>query len=91
MTKQTTIVVIGSLRIKENGFASFLKMNYYKRKEFILFGSKFFLFKVDAFQKGHGVEESKQEVTKVIPLVKWQKINQVYLIPFNNLLFIYQL
>ena len=31
--------------------------------------NKFFPFKVDSFQKGLGVQESKQEVTKVVFLV----------------------
>ena len=33
-------------------------------------------FRVHSFQKGPGVQESKQEVTKVISLVKMAKIRQ---------------
>ena len=38
--------------------------------EFAPLGSKFFPVRVDSFQKGLGVQENKQEVAKVVSLVK---------------------
>ena len=46
---------------------------YSKRKEFAPFGSKFFPFRVDPFQKGIGMQGSKQELPKVVYLVKMAK------------------
>ena len=55
-------------------FAPFWKGTYSKRKEFAPIGSKFFPFRVDPFQIGTDVQERKQELTKVVSLVKkWQK------------------
>ena len=42
----------------------------FKRKEFAPLESKFYPFNEDPFQKGFCVQESKQEVTKVVGLVK---------------------
>ena len=41
-----------------------------KGKNLLPLGSKFFLFRVDPFQMGLGVQESKQEVTKFVSLVE---------------------
>ena len=47
-----------------------------------LLGSKFIPFRVGPFQKVFGVQESKQEVAKIVSLLKnWQKIYHTYLIP----------
>ena len=56
---------------------------YYKRKEFAPVWSKFFPFRVHPFLRRELVcEESKQDVTKVISLVKkWRKFNRAY--PFT--------
>ena len=48
-------------------------------KEFAALWGKFFSFRVDTFQMGFGEQKSKQEVTKVVSLVKksW-KIHTVF-------------
>ena len=47
-------------------------------KEFTPLGSKFFSFRVDPFQEGFYVLESKQEVTSYLPCEKWRLNLQVY-------------
>ena len=42
------------------------------------YGLYYFLVELTRFQKGLGVQESKEEVTKNVSLVKWQKICKVY-------------
>ena len=60
-------------------FSSILKMDYSKRKEFAPEGSKFFPFGVDPFQKGFGVQKSKQEVTKIFSFLQiLAKVHKVY-------------
>ena len=54
----------------QNCFASLLKEVYYKRKEFAPTGSKFFPFKVDPFQRALVCKKAKQEVTRVVSLIK---------------------
>ena len=49
---------------------STLKKRSSKRREFALEERKFFPFSIDPFLKGLGVQLCKQEVTKVISLVK---------------------
>ena len=60
------------------------------RKKLAPYGSKFFPFRVDPFQKGLGVQESKQEVTKVISLAKMAenllRASNSLIIPVSNLL-----
>ena len=46
------------------------KRFYSKRKEFAPSGKKFFTFRIHPFQKRFWVQESKQEVTKLVCLVK---------------------
>ena len=58
--------------------SSFLKTGYSKREEFASLRSKFFLFRVDPFQKTIGMQEIKQKITKIISLLKLQNIDQVY-------------
>ena len=48
----------------QNCSLPFWKDVYSKRKEFAPQGSKFFPFRVDSFSKG--VQESKQEITKIV-------------------------
>ena len=48
-----------------NFFAPFWKVVYSKKKEFAPPRSKFFLLEKTPFQKGIGVQESKQEATNV--------------------------
>ena len=54
-------------------FAPSCKGVYSKRKEFAPRGSKFFPFRVDPFLEGLDVQKRKQEVTKVVSLVKNDK------------------
>ena len=58
--------------------SSLLKTGYCKREEFASLRSKFFLFRVDPFQKTIGMQEIKQKITKIISLLKLQNIDQVY-------------
>ena len=51
-------------------FCSVLKWVYSKRKEFASKESKFFPLRTDPFSEGIGEQECKQEVTKVVSLVR---------------------
>ena len=51
-------------------FVHFRKWIWYKRKEFASQGSKFFPFRADPFSEGAWCAVEKQEVTKVVSLVK---------------------
>ena len=59
-------------------------MVYSKREEFAPKGSKFFPFGLApfwAFQKGFGVYEGNQKVTKVVSFVKYGRKSTKYQIP----------
>ena len=65
-----------------NHFVPFLKGSILKRT-FAFKGSKFFAFRIYLFKKGLCVQEHKQEVTKVVPLVKKKVIYHMYHAPIN--------
>ena len=52
-------------------------------KEFAPTGSKFFPFRVDPFQNRTDEQKSKQEVTKVVSLVKYDRNLQSISSPFK--------
>ena len=56
----------------QNWFACIWKGDFSKWKDFAPTGGKLYPFRVETpFQLGNGVQESKREVTKVFPLVKY--------------------
>ena len=62
----------------------FEKKSTLKEKNLLLPGSKFFSLRVDPFSDCADVQESKQEVIKVVTVGKiWHKIFQVYPIPLS--------
>ena len=62
--KATGYTLLGFISVK-TVIVPFRKGVYSKRKEFAPFGSKFFSFRVDPFQKRLVAQGSKQEVTKL--------------------------
>ena len=68
MFKKNGYTFKGSYSIKI-ALLPFWKEVYSKRKEFAPFGSVF-SFRKDPFSEGGCVQESKQEVTKVVSLIK---------------------
>ena len=60
-----------AIRLKLFFHRSEKRSMHVKRKESAPLGSKFFPFIEDAFSEGLGVQENKQEVSKVLALVKY--------------------
>ena len=55
------------------------KRSLSRRKEFVPYGSKFFVFRIhNPFQTWLIVQESQQGITKVVSPVKWRKIYRMY-------------
>ena len=62
-----------------NLFDPLLKRGLIKKERICSLRSKFFSFRVDPFQKGLGVQESKQEVTNVDSfIIKGKKCTKCY-------------
>ena len=56
------------------------------KKSFVFFPNtnKCVPFRVDPFSEGNGVQESKQQVTNVVSLVKMAENVQMYLVPKSD-------
>ena len=66
-------------------FVSLLKRGIFQKERICSpWGANYFLLEYTPFQKGLGVHDSKQEVAKIVSLVKRRKIYQVYLSPLNT-------
>ena len=61
-------------------------MVYSERKEFAPIGNKFFPFRVDPFQKGFDVQESKQKSQNLSLLSKKKKMMQDLSVISSNLI-----